>query len=220
MAFEEWEAEEKLGPILDQLREENQGQVIVCSAYSQALLLPQNYFNNYALLSIYESPSQKHFHDSIERWQLVNAYSLPSSIYEIVEERFSPSQYFHVYTTGLKVNNGFGAPDQIELCFTTQFFRVLVKKNNEIYLAQTYAYKTPLDVVYFLLKICYEFQMNQSLVVLVISGLVDQDSALYQELHHYFLNLNFTQEPLYVLPENEHPHYYFNSLYNLAACVS
>jgi hypothetical protein len=219
-SFDEWEAEESLVRILDQIREDRVEQVIVCSAYSQALLVPQRHFTNYSLLEIYAAPPQKNFHDGIERWQLVNAYGLPSAIYAIIEERFSPSQYLHVYTPVLKVNNGFGGADQIAICFTTQYFRVLVKKDNEIQLAQTYSYKTPLDVVYYLLKICYEFHMNQSQAVVVVSGFIDRDSALFLELHHYFLNLNFEQEPFYSLPENDNPHYYFTSLYNLAACVS
>jgi hypothetical protein len=220
MSYEAWEAEEKLSVILDQIKDEKVDQVIVCSAYAQALLVPQKEFTNYSLLDIFDVPAQKHFHDGIDRWQLVNAYGLPSGIYEIIEERFSPSHYLHVYTPGLKLNNGFGAADQIEISFTTQHFRVLVKKNHQVHLAQTYAYRTPLDVVYFLLKICYEFGLDQTHVVLVVSGLIDKDSALYQELHNYFLNLNFSQEPSYTLPENEHPHYYFNSLYTVAECVS
>jgi hypothetical protein len=89
-----------------------------------------------------------------------------------------------------------------------------------VQLAQVYAYKTPLDVVYFLLKICYEFALDQSEVFLILSGLIDQDSAMYAELYNYFLNLHFAQAPLFSLPENDYPHHYFTSLYNLAACVS
>jgi hypothetical protein len=77
-----------------------------------------------------------------------------------------------------------------------------------------------LDVVYYLLKICYELNLDQSETYVVVSGLIDKDSALYNELHNYFLNLHFAQAPSYSLPQNEHPHYYFTSLYNLAACVS
>jgi len=96
----------------------------------------------------------------------------------------------------------------------------MVKKNKQLQLAQAYSYKTPLDVVYYLLKICYEFGLDQSEVFVILSGLIDQDSAMYSELHSYFLNLYFAQPPPYSVPENEYPHHYFTSLYNLAACVS
>jgi hypothetical protein len=112
------------------------------------------------------------------------------------------------------------AADQIDLHFTTQDFRVLVKKDQHVLLAQTYQYKTPLDVVYYLLKISYEFDLDQSSTFLIVSGLIEKDSALYQELHNYFVQLHFAQATTYELPENSHPHYYFTSLYNLASCVS
>jgi hypothetical protein len=120
----------------------------------------------------------------------------------------------------LKIYNGFVAPDQIDIHFNTEYFIVLVKKNKQAQLVQTYSYKTPLDVVYYLLKICYEFQIKQPEVFVIVSGLIDKDSNMYTELHNYFLNLHFAQAPSYSIPENDHPHHYFTSLYNLAACVS
>jgi hypothetical protein len=54
------------------------------------------------------------------------------------------------------------AEDQIAIHFTTQQFRVLVKQGAQLQLAQTYAYKTPLDVVYYLLKICSELGLDQA----------------------------------------------------------
>ena len=102
----------------------------------------------------------------------------------------------------------------------TQQFRVLVKKDHQVHLAQTYSYKSPLDVVYFLLKICYEFKLDQSSVFVILSGLIEKDSAMYRELHSYFVNLHFAEATSYELPQNELPHHYFTSLYNLAACAS
>jgi hypothetical protein len=108
----------------------------------------------------------------------------------------------------------------LEVHIATQQFSVLVKKDNQVQLAQTYSYKSPLDVVYFLLKICYEFQLEQSSVFVILSGLVEKDSAMYKELHNYFTNLHFAEAAPYELPQNELPRHYFTSLYNLAACAS
>lgn len=220
--FEETQATEKLKNVLDDLRNENCKKVVVCSAFSNAMLVPNKYaqYNESLLNSVYDSPSQKFFSDSIPEWQLVAAYSMPQSIYNLISERFFSVHFFHAYTPGLKIYNGFVASDQIDIHFTTQHFRVLVKKDKHVQLAQTYSYKTALDVAYYLLKVCYEFKLNQSEVFVIVSGLIDQDSAMYNELHNYFLNLHFAQAPAYSLPENEHPHHYFTSLYNLAACVS
>lgn len=222
ISFDEWEEEENFVRILDDLKNENCEQVIVCSAFPQSLLIPaQLSGGGHSFLdTIYDTPSQKYFHDSIPEWQMITSYSMPASIFNLIAERFSSVQYFHAYTPALKVYDGFTATNQIDIHFGTQHFRIVVRKNKQVQLAQTYSYKTHLDVVYFLLKICYEFHFEQTEVFLIVSGLIDNDSAMYNELHNYFLNLHFAQPPSYSIPENDYPQHYFTSLYNLAACVS
>ena len=222
ISFDEFESESKLGDLLNEWAAKNFTKVVICSAYAQALLVPQNIFkpNDRLVSVIYDSLGQRQFSDAVPEWQIINSYSIPSSIYDRILQQFPSVVFFHAYTPSLKIYNGFVAGDQIDIHYTTQNFRVLVKKDQQVNLAQTYAYKTPLDVVYYLLKICYEFKLEQSEVFLIVSGLIDQDSNLYSELHNYFLNIHFAQAPAYSLPATEHPHYYFTSLYNLAACVS
>lgn len=222
LSFEEWEADQSLAAILKELQEQDFQSVFVCSALATALLVPQTHFNGkYNLLDIiYDLPKQFHLNDPVPEWQIVNMYSIPVSFRQLVLAHFPDARFYHAYTPALKIYNGFVAPDQIDIHFSTGQFRVLVKKENNIQLAQIYSYKTPLDVIYYLLRICYEFDLVQSDVFLIVSGLIDKDSALFKELHNYFLNLHFAQAPDYILPETEHPHYYFTSLYNLAACVS
>lgn len=222
VTYNEIDADKELAEILEEVKNAACEKVVVCSAFPQAFLTPkQGYQNDFILLNvIYDSPFLKYLKDDISEWQMNITYAMPSPIFHLIKEKFRFAEFIHVQTPVLKIFNGVEAADQITIHFSTQNFRVLVKKNKQIQLAQTYAYKTPLDVTYYLLKICYEFQMEQSQVHLVISGLIDQDSALYNELHNYFLNLHFAQPPLYALPENDYPHHYFSSLYNLAACVS
>jgi hypothetical protein len=221
ITFEASQAAEKLAVILDELKNERCQKAIVCSEFAEALLVPNRYNTNFSLLNaVYASTGQNRFSDAVPEWQMSTEYQLPEDIVQLVRDKFSSVEFFHAYTPSLKIYNGFVAANQIDIHFSTRHFRVLVKKDKQVQLAQTYSYSTPLDVVYFLLKICYEFDLDQSDVFVIISGLIDQDSALYTELHNYFLNLHFAQAPAYAVPENEHPQHYFTSLYNLAACVS
>ena len=112
------------------------------------------------------------------------------------------------------------AENQLSVDFGSNYFRVLVKSGGQIKLIQTYQYKTPLDVVYFLLKICYEFNLDQTEVHLILSGLLEKNSSLYHELQNYFLHVHFVHAPGFRLPEEEYPQHFFTSLYNLAACAS
>lgn len=222
ITFDTLQAQEKLLQIIEDLKKENCEQAIICSAFPQSLLTPRHgHKNDYILLNVlYDSPSQKFLKDEIAEWQMCVTYAIPLSVFNSIKQRFRFAEFVHAYTPSLKIFNGFTSANQIDLHFGTQHFRVLVKKDNHIQLAQTYSYKNPLDVVYYLLKICYEFGLQQSELTMVVSGLIDEDSAMYSELRNYFLDLHFAQAPSYSVPENEYPQHYFTSLYNLAACVS
>lgn len=222
ITFDELEAEEALSKLLGELVKENCGEAIVCSAFPQSFLSPnQGHKNDYILMDvIYDLPSQKFLKDEIPEWQMNIVYAVPVSIFNLIKEKFRLAEFRHAYSPAIKVYNGFSATNQVDIHFNTQNFRIVVKKNKQIQLAQIYPYKTPLDVVYYLLKICYEFQLEQSEVSVILSGLVEENSAMYSELHSYFTNIHFAEAPSYSLPENEYPQHYFTSLYNLAACVS
>lgn len=222
ISFDEYEMEEGMREIINNLSKDSFGNISACAAFSQALLVPQSHFRNDFTLfkAIYDQPSQKHLNDTVQEFGIETVYSVPQTTYEHLYEIFPATRFYHSYTPALKIYNGFIAANQIDIHFTTRNFRVIVKKDQQVHLAQTYAYKTPLDVVYFLLKICSEIGLDQSEVFLIVSGLIDQDSSMYNELHNYFLNLHFTRDPDYSVPENDFPHYYFTSLYNLAACAS
>lgn len=214
--------ETKLPAILREIKGNRFKKVLVCSAFEQALIIPQKTSADGSRLlnSMYDGPFSNHRSDVIGEWQVINAYAMPDLVHGAFESAFPMAKYIHAYTPVLKVYNGFMADDQVDIDFSVQHFRVMVKKSNQLQLIQTYAYKTPLDVIYYLLKICYEYGLNQSEVFVILSGLVDSDSAMYKELHHYFLHLHFAKTPDYKLPASDHPHHYFTSLYNLAACVS
>jgi hypothetical protein len=221
-SFDELEMEDEFPGILFSLKEQSFESVVVCSAFPQALLFPTRYFKKdySALNSIYDLPAQAYFYDTIEDWQLVNAYAMPETIYDSLTETFQSIQFIHCYTPAIKIYNGYVADNQLSVHFSGQYFRLLLKKDMAVHLVQTYPYKTPLDVIYYLLRICHEFELQQQEVFLILSGLVEKESNLYTDLQQYFSNIHFAQQPEIRLPQSPHPHYFFTGIYNLAACVS
>jgi hypothetical protein len=221
-SVDEFEMEMNLQSIISELREHSFTEVLVCTAYPAALLTPFKYaLHSDSLLNVVcDQPAQQHLSDTVNEWQLVNAYSVPKGVFEIIKGEFPSAQFIHTYTPAIKIYNGFAAEDQISIHFTTHYFRVLVKKGTQIQMAPIYSYKTPLDVAYYLLKICSELELSQSDVHLILSGLVEEASSLYKELHNYFLNIHFAQVPAVSIVKNEYPQHFFTSTYNLAACVS
>jgi hypothetical protein len=110
------------------------------------------------------------------------------------------------------------AESQVAVHFTPFNFRVIVKKEGQLQLAQMYCYQAPLDVVYYLLKIIQEIDLLKEDTFIILSGLIEEDSALFKELHQYFLNVHFALPGNVTLQNNKLPQHFFTSMYNLAAC--
>lgn len=222
VSFAETEAAEHVATLTASLRDKGFRAATVCSAYPQSLLVPTKYFNDdfAALDLLYGGVAQRHFSDAIPEWQMVNIYGMPHRLAQFFDDSFASVNYFHAYTPSIKIYSGFIADNQLLVHFSEQYFRVVLKKDMAIQLAQTYAYRTPLDVVYFLLKINQEFALDQQDLHLVLSGLVEKDSALFSEIRQYFTHVHFATKPEISMPADEHPHHFFTSLFNLAACVS
>jgi hypothetical protein len=118
--------------------------------------------------------------------------------------------------------NGDAAHDVILVDFKNGHFSAIVIKEGRLQLVQTYPYVEKADVLYYLIKICSTFSISQRKVKLILSGLIERQSALFKELYSYFVDVSFKSNPASLkLPFafRQYPEHFFSSLFNLAVCV-
>lgn len=219
--FDKYLEDASMDAILQAVKEQatEDAKVVFCSAFPEALLIPkkQHSAGQNLLDTLFTGVSVCQT-DHIGEWGLVNAYAFPTAIQAGITKRFSDSIFYHAYTPSLKVYNGFDAAHQVMVHFAPSLMRVIVKKTGNLQLAQTYRYTAPLDAVYYLLKIVEECALDKE-VLIILSGLIEEDSALYKELYQFFANISFAK-PIEFSVKADQPTHYFTSLHNLAACVS
>ncbi|MCU7551468.1 DUF3822 family protein [Chitinophagaceae bacterium LB-8] len=222
--FDELEMEKSIIDIFAPYKEADlkYKKTVICSAFPDALLVPRKFFaqDSNLLEQVYGVQSNGQFYDFAGQWQLVNFYSIPGSVLQFLKEQFPAASFRHIYTPFLKAPNDVDAPEQIGVHFLNKQFRVMVKKENNLLLMQVYTFSAPMDVVYYLLKICKEFELSQDQTYITLSGFIEADSALYKEIYQYFTNVAFAKHSGVDMPGHDYPHHYFTSLHNLAACVS
>lgn len=156
--------------------------------------------------------------ESIAAWQLNNIYAVPKAIREWIMQKIPSAAFMHQYSLGLKNLNATAAAGTLAIDFRKNDFTILAVKGNTFLLAQTFTYSVPVDVLYYVLKICQQFGLLQQEVALQLSGLIDQQSSLYNELYQYFKNIGF-REPGWHIP-GDYPAHFFTSLNDLAQCAS
>jgi hypothetical protein len=157
-------------------------------------------------------------------FKMYNIYRVPREIHALLQRKFASGNYWHYYT--LLLNDGQMQTSSnepvIKMVMRADQFLVAVFNGDKIQLVQSYTYQTPDDVSYYLLAICNRFKISQEKVTLIVSGLLDEQSRLYQELLKYFLQVQWDRLPETVKLDAafaSFPDHYFSPLLKMALCV-
>jgi len=197
-------------------------QVLICYDYANSIIVPSIHynFNNAGLLlsTIHgNAVNNRIVSESVAGWQIHNVYAIPEEVHEWINRKFPSGKTGHNYSLGIRNIKDADVPGYISLDILTNELCVVASKENKLLLAQSFSYSTPADVVFYLLKVCQQFNLSQQDVKLFISGLIEKDSALYKELHQYFLHVAFREA---TWSNDEYPAHFFTSLNDLARCAS
>lgn len=156
--------------------------------------------------------------DLVAGKKIYNVYRMPSAIHKVLAEQFPLAAFSHHHSMLIKKNAE--VTDLLKVIFYKENFITVLMKCGALQFIHTYPYTSGADVVYHLLNIGRQFNMEN--VQLQTGGMIDMDSDLHKELQHYFPRLTF--DPL---PEEYEftdslkaiPPHYFSHLYSLALCV-
>jgi hypothetical protein len=215
------DAQRHISTLIDVIRKETEtvSMIVTCSYFPQSVLVPYGMPNEGLASVVFRDKHAIGCIDNIREKKMINSHLVPSTIHSSIRKNFPHSPFFHAYTPYLRSVSA-TAPNNVSVHFAPGICRVIVTKVNQLQLTQIYTYSARLDMVYILLKIFSEWNMPKEETVVYLSGLIEKDSALYEDLYAYFLNLEFAVPPTPAVDGEEYPAHYFTSLANLAKCVS
>lgn len=154
-----------------------------------------------------------------------NVYRVTPDVHSIFQHKFTAGKYWHIYSLWLASIKSFSPdvehPGQVHVLFYPDRMLVSVYKDERLQLVQTFLYQVPEDVVYFLLNICRQFELSPEEAAFVVSGYVEEDSALMTEVKKYFLHCILDEPPQTFSRSvfNPLPAHFFSSLLKMALCV-
>ncbi len=164
------------------------------------------------------------FSRPISSWDVCNVYRVPVVYTAAIRAHFVHPELFHLHGVLLKkleAEKDRVADEHIYLVFYERKLVAVCIREGRLLLTQTYAYETADDVNYLLLNISSRFGLNREQVKITVSGLLDDQSAVYSEMRKYFLDVHMDVRPEslgYSEGFNEYPPHFFNSLYWSALC--
>lgn len=214
---------EMLREVLDKLQSDGLSfhRVKVIYDYPDASFVPAalSAQDEAAGLRVPPSPGMMVITEKIPAWQLYTVYPVPATVHSLLSGRFPNLQCWHSLTVGLKNIEPPGEKGAISIDITHDTFSVIAARSGTLLLAQQYPYSNPQDLLYYLLSVCQGFGLSQNEVQVVVTGLVDQESALYRELYLYFEQVRF-RDASWQFPGAVYPPHFFTTLNDLMLCVS
>jgi len=197
--------------------------------FPEATILPSDKFDaglKTAVTTLMHGNTDHHFlfDEQVKDQPLRNMYFIARDLHGLCREKFRGSQYWHIYTIMLLwcVSPEPSPRPSARAVFYNDKFIVCVVKDNKLQLIQTFTYQTPEDAAYYLLLICKQLKIGQREIRLHISGLIDEQSALYSELLKFFEDVHHEAVPETYGTNgllDEFPPHYFSPLLKMSLCV-
>jgi len=158
--------------------------------------------------------------DFIYKHAIQNIYKIEYTIQKAMFTKFPSATISHQYSL-LPDSTGLSGT-KLFIVFYQNKFSVLCCKQNQLQVIQQFEYANAHDVTYYLLAIAEQYTLDVNEVELQLCGMINENSALYNELHKYFKHLSFQPLPDvfdYVDDIQALPSHYFAHTFLFAACV-
>ncbi len=160
--------------------------------------------------------------DELANDQMINIYRIPGNVEKIIYQTFSNCRQYHQFSILPIVN----VKETTLLCiFYHSFFSVLLHIEGKIQFARYFNFNVPEDVIYNLLNICKNYNIDNKEIQINLAGLIEKQSTLYSEIYKYFLHISFlhnmTEAGFYKINEDfqSYPEHFFSHLFAIATCV-
>ena len=203
--------------------------VLVSYNFASSLLVPESLYNENAnsasLTMVYGDLNHgEAFSYFLQDWEMYNIYRVPPGLHQLLSDHFKQVSFFHVYTLLLKTIKAKGnetEASQINMAFYNNSLLCSLLQNGKLQLLKNFDYDTAEDVIYHLLNICRQFDVNCENITIKVSGFIDSHSSVYAELEKYFMNIVLDERPAafhYDALFDEYPRHFFTTLFNTALC--
>jgi len=209
----------------ENLLQHNFSKVDVVYNNKESVLVPTVLYNSNATNSYIELIYGDTFKGQLKtnfiyKHAIQNIYKIEYTIQKAMFTKFPSATISHQYSL-LPDSTGLSGT-KLFIVFYQNKFSVLCCKQNQLQVIQQFEYANAHDVSYYLLAIAEQYTLDVNEVELQLCGMINENSALYNELHKYFKHLSFQPLPDvfdYVDDIQTLPSHYFAHTFLFAACV-
>ncbi len=198
----------------------------ICYDFKESLLVPEAYYLHATAESmlnmVFATDEDCTINtEPIKSRQIVNMYAVNNKLRAAITKQFPLASVHHTSSLQLQMDT----TDTIQLIgiFFHNRLKIILFKDDLVQMVNQFHYNTPVDAAYHLLNCCSQYNINPVELKLILSGMIDEKSKLYEEIYKYFLNIKLN-EPGAGIELHEriklYPAHFFSHLTWLISCVS
>jgi hypothetical protein len=192
-------------------------------------LIPSKFYDDKSRLAYFEnltsvSGSEQFEFDIIKSIESHNLYLVESSLVTAMKSTFPQAQYHHYLTPLIQGYQKIATRrdgHQVFANIRDGQVQVLFFDGKDLIFANSFPFRTPQDLVYFILNIYEQFKLSPEVTPLSISGSLTEDSDIFKYIYRYIRYITFVGTPPYFrfgqqftgIPQ----HFYFD-LFSVKLC--
>tara|TARA_R110002020_G_scaffold177169_3_gene369949 strand:+ start:189 stop:992 length:804 start_codon:yes stop_codon:yes gene_type:complete len=162
-------------------------------AFVPATLFDENHLTDYLKYNTKILKTDFAVYDEINEYDLVNVFIPFANINNFFFDNFGSFTYNHGMSIFVKnvldkavIDDG---KDKMVAHVGHSTFDLIVHKDNNLLLGNTFSYSTPADFLYYILFCAEQLNLNPDEVALELIGDIEEGDALYTVLYEYIRNI-------------------------------
>ena len=151
--------------------------------------------NGFAQFNFQVDDHDKIFHEKLPNLDAYLVYTFPEKLLNILSESFKNYKYFShsgAFIESLIVLNK-NQKNQTTLFINVRksFLDIAIINNQKLLFFNTFKYSTKEDFIYFVIYVMEQLQLNPEEVELVLMGMIERNSGLFETVIKYVRNVRF-----------------------------
>jgi Protein of unknown function (DUF3822) len=162
--------------------------------------------------------------DPIKNIETQNIYLVDSQLVAVTKAILPTAHHHHIFTSlilGFQKIAEHRGGHQVFANIRDGFLQILFFDGRNLIFANSFAFRTPQDVIYFLLNTYEQFKLNPDAISLSISGSLTEHSDIFKYIYRYIRNVAFMPAPPYFRFGQQFTgvpaHFYFD-LFSIKLC--
>jgi hypothetical protein len=163
--------------------------------------------------------------DDVHQWELHNIYGWKPELLTLISSKFPQVRNIQFSTSALRSlfkTLSFEKEQWMKVYFYKNAFHLLVLKDNQLELSQTFNFETPQDIIYHLLNVVDRLKLDLASISVEVSGLLDTQSETWSEFNKFFVTVSLEACPSIDNSSNSEDHlpsHYYTPFLITPRCV-